>query len=106
MHALSRTEEEILLTIWHLKKDAYLVAIREQINELLEKSLTIGAVHIPLTRLEKAGIVESYFGESTPKRGGRRKKIYRITKLGIEVLEKHKSKRDKLWADFGESFSS
>ena len=106
MRTLSQTEEDILLTIWHLKKDAYLVAIRKQINDLMEKSLTIGAVHIPLARLEKAGIVESYFGESTPKRGGRRKRIYKITKLGIEVLEKHKSKRDKLWADFGESFST
>lgn len=104
MNTLSRTEEEILLTVWQLKENAYLVAIRKQINELLDKSLTVGAVHIRLSRLEKAGILESDFGESTPKRGGRRKRIYRITKLGIEMLKIHKARRDKLWASFSESF--
>ncbi|MDH4257437.1 MAG: hypothetical protein OEV50_01395, partial [Candidatus Aminicenantes bacterium] len=62
MYSLTRTEEEILLTIWDLKEDAYLVAIRRQLNMIAEKELTIGAVHIPLSKLEKAGVVESYFG--------------------------------------------
>jgi len=104
MYALTRNEEEILLTIWNLKDDAYLVAIRKRINVVLEKKMTIGAIHIPLTRLEKAGIVESYLGEATPKRGGRRKKIYRQTKLGIELLKRYKKKRDTLWSNFSEEF--
>jgi DNA-binding PadR family transcriptional regulator len=102
MYHLNRSEEEILLTIWDLKQDAYLVAIREQINKTLGKKLTVGAVHIPLTRLERAGIIESRFGEATPKRGGRRKRIYKLTKQGIEVLKEYKKKRDKLWAGFSE----
>lgn len=105
MYALNRTEAEILLTIWDLKGDAYLVAIRKQINRVLRKTLTVGAIHIPLIRLEKAGIIESNFGQATPKRGGRRKKVYRLTKLGIDVLKEYKRKRDKLWANFCESFS-
>ena len=103
LYALNRTEVEILLTIWDLREEAYLVAIRERINRVLGKSLTVGAIHIPLTRLEKAGIVESHFGEATPKRGGRRKRIYRITSLGIDVLKKYKKGRDKLWESFCES---
>jgi DNA-binding PadR family transcriptional regulator len=102
MYHLNRSEEEILLTIWNLKNDAYLVAIREQINRVLERKLTVGAVHIPLNRLERAGVIESSFGEATPKRGGRRKRIYKLTKLGIEVLKDYKKKRDKLWAGFSE----
>jgi PadR family transcriptional regulator PadR len=80
MHTLTRTEEEILLTIWDLKDQAYLVAIRRRLNLIRERNLTIGAVHIPLSKLERAGIVESNFGEATPKRGGRRKRIYKLTK--------------------------
>ena len=105
MYALTRTEVEILLSIWDLKDDAYLVAIRKRINRVLGKTLTIGAIHIPLTRLEKAGIIESNFGQATPKRGGRRKKLYRLTTLGIDELKKYKRKRDKLWANFCESLS-
>jgi DNA-binding MarR family transcriptional regulator len=105
MYSLTRTEEEILLTIWDLKEDAYLVAIRRQLNMIAEKELTIGAVHIPLSKLEKSGIVESYFGEATPKRGGRRKKIYKLTKAGVELLKKHKEIRDRVWSGFSRSYS-
>lgn len=105
MYTLNRTEEEILLTIWDLKDEAYLVSIRKQINKELGKTLTVGAIHIPLIRLEKAGIIASHFGHATPKRGGRRKKLYRLTKLGIEVLKEYKRKRDELWANFCETFS-
>ena len=105
MYTLSRREEEILLTIWDLKEDAYLVAIRKQIHRLTGADLTVGAIHIPLTRLEKVGFIESHFGEATAKRGGRRKKIYNITKTGLEVLKEDKKKQDVLWSNFSEVFS-
>ncbi len=105
MYSLSRRDEEILLTIMDLNEEAYLVAIRKQINRLVGKELTIGAIHIPLTRLDKAGLVESAFGEATPKRGGRRKRIYRITKTGLDVLKEYKKKQDVLWSNFSEAFS-
>ncbi len=105
MDNLTRTEEEILLTIWDLKDDAYLVAIRNRLNRNAEKELTIGAVHIPLSKLERAGIVDSFFGEATPKRGGRRKRIYQLTNTGIELLKKQKEIRDKIWSGFSKSYS-
>jgi PadR family transcriptional regulator, regulatory protein PadR len=106
MYQLSKRDEEILLTIWELKKDAYLVEIRKQISEVTGKDLTIGAIHIPLTKLEKAGIIESQFGEATPKRGGRRKRIYKITQIGLEVLKEYKKKKDTLWSSFNKAFSN
>ena len=105
MYSLTRTEEEILLSIWDLKDEAYLVSIRRRLNMIREKELTLGAVHIPLSKLEKAGIVDSYFGEATPKRGGRRKRIYKLTKGGIELLKKQKKIRDRIWSGFSQSHS-
>ena len=40
------------------------------------------------------------FGESTAVRGGRRKKIYSITRLGFQVLEEHKRISDLLWESY------
>lgn len=105
MYTLSKREEELLLTIWNLKDEAYLVAIRERINRIVGKDLTIGAIHIPLNKLEKAGLVSSAFGESTPVRGGRRKRIYRITNPGLEFLKDYKKRQDALWSDFNEAFT-
>jgi DNA-binding PadR family transcriptional regulator len=64
------------------------------------KELSIGAVHIPLRRMEKEGLISSFLGESTSIRGGRRKKIYRLTSLSLAALKESKKLNDKLWTNF------
>jgi len=100
MENLSQREEQILLAIGFLREDAYLVAIRKHLSKVTGKELSIGAVHIPLRRIEKQGLIASSFGESTAIRGGRRKKIYRLTAAGSAALEESKKVNDKLWADY------
>lgn len=100
MYKLSRREEQILLTIGYLQEEAYLVAIRSYLSEVMKKKWSIGAIHIPLRRLEKIGLIESYFGESTAVRGGRRKKIYKLTSEGIEALGENKIVSDLLWSNY------
>ena len=51
-------------------------------------------------KLEKEGFVEPHMGGATAKRGGRRKKIYKVTQLGLEELKAIKKNHDVLWADF------
>ena len=100
MESLSQREEQILLTIGYLRDEAYLVAIRKYLSSIMGKELSIGAVHIPLRRMEKEGLVASFFGESTSIRGGRRKKIYQLTSLGLAALKQNKKINDLLWTDF------
>ncbi len=105
MYTIGRRDEEILLTIWDLKDDAYLVGIRNRINKLTGKELTLGAIHIPLTKLEDRGIVKSSMGEATSVRGGRRKRIYTVTDKGIEVLKEYRRKQNVFWTNFNKEFS-
>lgn len=105
MYKLSRRDEEILLTIWDMKEEAYLVGIRNRINELTGKELTLGAIHIPLTKLEEQGIVTSQMGEATAKRGGRRKRIYGLTEKGITILKEYREKQNVFWESFARDFS-
>ena len=100
MNYLSQREEQILLAIGYLQEDAYLVAIRKHLSKIVGKELSIGAVHIPLRRIEKQGLIAASFGESTAVRGGRRKKIYRLTSEGLAALEDNKKVSDRLWADY------
>ena len=100
MDYLSQREEQILLAIGYLQEEAYLVAIRKHLSKITGKELSIGAVHIPLRRIEKQGLIAASFGESTAVRGGRRKKIYRLTSDGLAALEKSKKVSDRLWADY------
>ena len=100
MKNLTRKEELILLAILNLKEEAYLIAITDFLTKISGKKVSLTSVHLPLSRLEKYGLVDGEFGEATAVRGGRRKKIYTVTKLGFELLDEHKRISDMLWSDY------
>jgi len=99
MKSLTRKEELLILTILNLKKEAYLIAITDHLTEVTGKKVSLTSVHSPLSRLEKHGVIRGEYGTATAVRGGRRKKIYTVTKLGHEMLENYKRISDTLWAN-------
>jgi PadR family transcriptional regulator PadR len=100
MKTISKREEQILIAIWNLKESAYLLAIKNHLSKIMDSDWSVGAIHKPLMKLEKEGLVESYKGGATAKRGGRSKKIYTISKLGLDTLHALKEEHDALWAEF------
>jgi len=97
MKTISRREEQILVAIWNLKDSAYLLAIQQHLSRLMGLDWSVGAVHKPLMKLEKAGLITYSMGEATAKRGGRRKKIYSLTNAGRDTLETLKRGYEALW---------
>ena len=102
MKSLSLREEQILITVWELKDSAYLLAIKKHLSDILGENWSVGAIHKPLRKLERAGFIKSYLGPATAKRGGRSKKIYNVTDKGLEMLTESKKAHDALWANFRE----
>jgi DNA-binding PadR family transcriptional regulator len=100
---LTRTEEMMLLVIWRLKENAYGVTIAEMLTQISEKKWLLGAVYVPLERLEKKGYLCSCFGKSTKKRGGRSKRLYKLTKDGLDILIKTKAREQLIWAGISTS---
>ena len=100
MKILSQREEHVMLAVWALKDEAYLVAIKKYLANILGKNWTLGAIHTPLRHLEQLGYLESTLGEATAVRGGRAKRIYRVTKPGFEVLTEYRKITEALWGDF------
>jgi DNA-binding PadR family transcriptional regulator len=84
---LGEFEELVLLMVAAQHDKAYGVSILEGLEEELEKSLNISAIHVALKRMEDKGFVKSKFGGITEERGGRRKKYYVITALGKKMLD-------------------
>ena len=91
-------EELVLLTIANQAKDAYGVAILNDISARANRKLSIGALHSTLTRLEEKGYISSYLGEPTNERGGRRKRYFELTESAVTELNNMKELRDQLWA--------
>ncbi len=94
---LTRKEELVLLSILNLKQEAYLIAIQQYLTRIIGKPVSLTSVHLPLSRLEKNGLVTSRMGEATAMRGGRRKKIYGLTRPGMLALSAYKRISDDLW---------
>ncbi len=97
MKLITRKEELVLLSILNLEDKAYLIAIQEHLAEVTEADVSLTSVHLPLSRLEKGGLIESHLGNATAVRGGRRKKIYSLTNEGLEALQAYKRVSDDLW---------
>lgn len=97
MRTLTRKEELVLLAVINLKEDAYLIAVFDYLIDVLGESVSLTSVHLPLSRLEKHGLIASRLGGATAVRGGRRKKLYHVTESGWEVLAEHKRINDRLW---------
>jgi DNA-binding PadR family transcriptional regulator len=97
MQLLTRTEELILWAILRLKGNAYCVPIRDRICEVTGEEVPLGSIYMPLDRLVKNGFLTSRLSRSTPERGGRRKRIYKLTPEGFEALEKARSVQHRMW---------
>lgn len=94
---LTRAEEYILLSVSRLKDQAYSVEIRKDLQQVTGKYWSFGAVYMPLDRLEKRGLLDSYLADPTPERGGRSKRIYTPTKKGLEALEEIRKIHEAAW---------
>jgi DNA-binding PadR family transcriptional regulator len=94
---LGEFEEVVLLTVGVLHGNAYGVSIKDEIEQRLDRDVSIGALQITLRRLESKGFLKSKQGESTESRRGRPKLFFEITAYGKKALEYTKESRDELW---------
>lgn len=79
-------EHLLLLAILRLEDNAYGATVRRELLECADKDVAVGAIYTGLDRLEEKGFVASRMGEPTAKRGGRGKRIYRVTSAGQRAL--------------------
>src|SRR5687767_13327393 len=94
---LGEFEEIALLTVAILNGNAYGVSIIEEMEERLDRTVSLGAIQTVLRRLEEKGLVKSAFGEVTKIRGGKRKRYYALTAEGQRALNKTKEQKISLW---------
>ena len=97
MDLLSRTEELILLAVWRLQEKAYSVKIRKELKRISHQAWSFGAVYMPLERLTTRGLLDSSLADPTPQRGGRSKRIYKLTNTGIQALAEVKRVQQNAW---------
>ena len=85
-YQLGELEELVLMIVAILNEEAYGVKVMDEILDQIGRKVNISAVHTVLDRLEKKGFVHSFMGGASSERGGRRKRLFRITAEGSQAL--------------------
>ncbi len=84
---LGEFEYAVLLAILHVDTDAYAVPVREVLEARTGRPVARGALYTALERLETKGCVRSRMGDPTPERGGRARRYFSVTPLGMRALK-------------------
>jgi PadR family transcriptional regulator PadR len=79
---LGEFEYLLLSASARLGDDAYGAAIRQEIENATGRRCSIGALYTTLDRLETKGLIKTRMGDPTPQRGGRPKRMVRVTAQG------------------------
>jgi len=96
-YQLGEFEEVVMLTVGVLYGNAYGVSIKKEIEDRLNRKVSVGALQSALKRLEDKGYLTSREGESTSDRGGRPKRYFEITASGSKAIEETKEVRNQLY---------
>jgi PadR family transcriptional regulator PadR len=84
---LGEFEQIVMLALLRLGSDAYGAAVCGEIEKRGRRDVSVSAVHTTLERLEQKGLLKSRLGDSTPQRGGKRKRHYEVAPLGLKSLQ-------------------
>jgi DNA-binding PadR family transcriptional regulator len=95
---LGEFELIVLLAVVRLGPDAYGMRIWKEIEDQTGRSAVLGAVYAALERLEKKGCVTSWMGDSTPERGGRAKRHFKVSRKGMVAIERSRMILTKMWS--------
>jgi DNA-binding PadR family transcriptional regulator len=88
-------EQMVLLAVARRAPRAHGMAIHDELLTVTGRDVSIPALYVTLSRLEKKGLVSA--GVEADEEGGRSRKCYRLEASGAEALTKSRALLDDLW---------
>src|ERR1700728_3897738 len=84
---LGEFEYLLITTAARLGDEAYGAVIREEIEVTTGRKCSIGALYTTIDRLETKGLLKTWMGDATAQRGGRAKRMVRVTPKGVRAAK-------------------
>ncbi|PYR88041.1 MAG: PadR family transcriptional regulator [Acidobacteria bacterium] len=97
---LGDMEHLVLLAILRLGREAYGIPILDEVSARSGREVSRATVYVALKRLEQKGLVTSRLGDSTPERGGRAKRFFKLRPAGLKALRDSRAMFLNLWRDY------
>jgi DNA-binding PadR family transcriptional regulator len=99
--ALKDMEQLVLLALVRLGEEAYGIPVRADIEERAGRSVSLATIYGVLERLETEGLAQAHMSEPLPERGGRARRMYRITPRGLAALRTARQALTRIWGGPG-----
>lgn len=80
---LGEFEYLLIAAAVRLGDEAYGAAIVQEIERASPRKCSVGALYTTLDRLEAKGMIKTWVGKPTQERGGRSKRMVRVTAKGV-----------------------
>jgi PadR family transcriptional regulator len=96
-HSLGELERLVLLALIRLGPDSYGVPIVEELRKHVRRPIFRPSVYLALRRLEAKRLVRARMGEPESRRGGRARRYFEPTSLGLKVLRESQRTLTRMW---------
>ena len=91
-------EEVVLLAVGILHGNAYTVTLKDEIENRMKRSVSIGSLQVTLRRLESKGFLKSrHEAVDERERRGRPRLYFELTAYGKKALVQTRESREHFW---------
>ena len=95
--SLGELQQLTMLAVMRLKGEAYGAAIRDELEAVAGRSISVPTVYVTLVRLEEHGYVTSAEQPAHGTRGGRARRVFRLTPAGWAALDEARAALTRMW---------
>lgn len=95
--SLGDLQHMVMLAVARLGAGAYGAAVREELKGVAGRKVAVPTVYVTLVRLEEQGLVESDGAPAEGSRGGRPRRVFRLTTAGWDALEDARAAMSRMW---------
>lgn len=95
--SLGDLQHMVMLAVVRLGAGAYGAAIREELEEVAGRTVTVPTVYVTLVRLEEQGLVVSTEAPAEGTLGGRPRRVFHVTPAGWDALEDARAAVSRMW---------
>ena len=95
--SLGDLQQMTMLAVARLGKEAYGAAIRDELVAVAGRKVAVPTVYVTLVRLEEQELVESSEAPGAGERGGRARRVFRLTPAGWRELDRARVAMSRMW---------
>lgn len=94
---LGEFEEMVLLAVWVLQEGGHANTVKHEVEKHAQRTINLSAIHSALYRMERKGFLLSELGEASKRRGGKRKRNFKVSAEGVKALNEARRIRESFW---------